>query len=90
MMGRFLLLLTIAVSAITTAAVAEDRGISSVRKAAIERMQSRLGGIRGSIAPGDINVRLTTRMIEMRRPHKPSEDRTRRPAVSQNSLRSSS
>jgi len=42
--------------------------ISTVRKAAIERMQTKLGSIRGSLNPGSRNVYLTEKMIEQLKP----------------------
>lgn len=88
MTGRIAIFLAAALAAFTQTATADDRGISSVRQAAIERMQARLGSIRGSIAPADINVRLTPRMIEMRRPQPVSGDRARRPRTAKDDQRS--
>ncbi len=49
-------------------ATAGERSISKVRQAAIERMQQKLGGLRGSIAPQDRIIMLTNKLIEMRKP----------------------
>ncbi len=49
-------------------ATAGEKPISKIRQAAIERMQQKLGGLRGSIAPEDSIIMLTNRLIEMQRP----------------------
>jgi len=48
--------------------LANEKPISSVRKAAIERMQEKLGGLRGSIAPQDRIIMLTNRLLDMQKP----------------------
>jgi len=53
---------------VPTASQAEVRYDSSVRRAAIERMQDKLGAMRGSITPESRNVRLTEQMIELLAP----------------------
>ncbi|MEO0545654.1 MAG: hypothetical protein AAF035_01785 [Pseudomonadota bacterium] len=47
---------------------AEIRYDSSVRKAAVSRMQEKLGPLRGSIKPDAPNVRLTKQMIDLLSP----------------------
>ncbi|MEL6735508.1 MAG: hypothetical protein AAFO98_06460, partial [Pseudomonadota bacterium] len=47
---------------------AELRYDSSVRKAAVSRMQEKLGPLRGSIKPDAPNVRLTKQMIDLLSP----------------------
>jgi len=49
-------------------AYAELRYDSNVRKAAIARMQEKLGTLRGTIRPGSPDVRLTEQMIELLAP----------------------
>ncbi|MEL6946103.1 MAG: hypothetical protein AAFO73_00515 [Pseudomonadota bacterium] len=60
-------------SAITPADAAQ-RYDSNIREAAIERMQEKLGTLRGSIAPKARNVRLTDQMIELIAPIRPNAD----------------
>ena len=48
--------------------LAGEKPVSKIRKAAIERMQEKLGGLRGSIAPQDRIVMLTNKLIEMQKP----------------------
>ncbi|MEE9375630.1 MAG: hypothetical protein V3V04_04785 [Rhizobiaceae bacterium] len=52
----------------TVAYGAESESISTVRKAAIDRMQSRLGSIRGSIKPNEEHIFLTEGMINNLKP----------------------
>ena len=58
-------------------ALAQDtsRGDSRIKQAAIKKMQSRLGGLRGTIGIGDRYVRLTQEMIDRLKPPVPSNDR---------------
>lgn len=49
---------------------AGQEGISMVRQAAIERLQSKLGGLRGTLKPGAERVFLTEEMIEQLKPIK--------------------
>ena len=58
-------------------AMAQDtsRGDSRIKQAAIKKMQSRLGGLRGTISIGDRYVRLTQEMIDRLKPPVPSNDR---------------
>lgn len=49
-------------------AYADDTSVSKIRKAAIERMQGRLGGLRGSITYQERIVMLTNKLIEMQKP----------------------
>lgn len=74
MVGRIVLILAGMAGLWIGAVHAEQRPISSVREAAIKRMQARLGTMRGSISPSDSNVLLTERMIELLRPVKSRKD----------------
>ncbi len=47
--------------------------MSSVQRAAIEKMQSKLGAIRGSIEPNNHNIFLTIDMIERLKPIRPGD-----------------
>jgi len=61
------LCLVFALSGVSSA-FADNKPISSIRKAAIERMQEKLGGLRGSIAPEDRIIMLTNRLLDMQKP----------------------
>lgn len=52
--------------------------VSAVRQAAIEKMQSKLGTIRGSIDPDDRHIYLTEGMIERLKPIRPGTTELRR------------
>ena len=54
------------------AATANGEQVSAIRLAAIERLQSKLGTIRGTIKPDSRNVYLTPKMIEQLKPIRPS------------------
>lgn len=58
-------------------AVAGEKPISSIRKAAIERLQQKLGSLRGSIAYEDHIIMLTNRLLEMQKPVRQSSFRVR-------------
>ncbi len=64
----------VAIIAAIGAPIARAEYISQVRLAAIERMQSKLGTIRGSLTQSSNNIFLTTMMIEMLRPILPTPE----------------
>lgn len=52
---------------------AQQNGVSMVRQAAIDRLQSKLGTLRGALKPGADRVFLTEEMIEQLKPIKVSK-----------------
>ena len=56
-----------------TAAQAIDRRDETIRKAAISKMQEKLGGLRGTIGMGSRFTLLTEQMIDRWRPVRPGD-----------------
>lgn len=63
-----LLICLVAAVAASPMASANDDRVSPIRKAAIERMQAKLGDLRGSISPQDSIIMLTNRLLDMQKP----------------------
>ena len=71
---KFTALLTATAFTFSHTALAGGNGSSAIHKAAAERLQSKLGEIRGTIKPAAQNVFLTEFMIEQLKPIKSIEE----------------